>query len=89
MRHHGTVSNFYFARPDDLELAQLNQLIQQELDSGITREDTVYVLAESDPSLANYDLVLYRLDGMILGISQPDAELESMDGVERYLPATE
>lgn len=89
MRHHATISNFYFARSDYEELAQYNQLIQEELNNGITREDTIYVLTESDPALADYDLALYRMDQMIIGISQQDDVLEQMEGVERYLPATE
>lgn len=89
MRHHATVSNFYFARSDIVELARYNQLIQEELDNGITRDDTIYVLEESDLALPDYDLALYKVDQMIIGISQQDDTLEQMEGVERYLPVTE
>lgn len=86
LKNHVTTSNFYLARSDTNALKQFNDAIQSELDRGYIREDTIYIFAPDDANIAHYDLSLYQIDGMIVGISEEDSVLENTAGVQKYLP---
>lgn len=87
LKNHVTTSNFYLARSDTNALKQFNDTIQSELDRGYIREDTIYIFAPDDANIAHYDLSLYQIDGMIVGISEEDSVLENTAGVQKYLPS--
>lgn len=88
LKNHVTTSNFYLARTDVEALTRFNEEIQAELNSASVREDTIYIFAADDSNLSTYPLYLYKIDGLLIGISEQDPVLENMDGVEKYTPST-
>lgn len=78
------INSFYMARINS-ELIQTHVVEYiNELENGISYNDTIYVFHESKMVPENeYALIYYSIDGYIVGVSEENEQLEMMQNVEK------